>query len=103
MHPAHEVGAVDERIRRSTEELVGEELYQFEETKYMNKQRSYHFKPNLNFKKHYTPVLRNHESSSYGGGAQQGPILGQNYQKAYAQPRFQEQHQQRDRRGDYQG
>ena len=28
MHTAHEVGAVDERIRRSAEELVGEEPYQ---------------------------------------------------------------------------
>ena len=46
MHIAHEVGAVDERIRRSAEELVGEEPYQVEETKYMNEQRSYHFKPN---------------------------------------------------------
>ena len=103
MHTAHEVGAVDERIRRSTEELFGEEPYQFEETKYMNKQRSYHFKTNLNLPKTYTPVLRNHESFSYGGVAQQGPRLGQNYQQAYAQPRFQEQHQQRDSRGDYQG
>ena len=46
MHAAHEVGAVEERIRRSAERLVDEEPYQVEETKYMNEQRSYHFKPN---------------------------------------------------------
>ena len=69
MHTAHEVGAVDERIRRS-DELVGEEPYQVEETKYMNEQRSYHFKPNPNLPTHYTPALRNHEKLSYGGGAQ---------------------------------
>ena len=48
MHTAHEVGAIEERNRRSVEELVGEEPYQVEETKYMNEQRSYHFKPNPN-------------------------------------------------------
>ena len=69
MHTAHEVGAVDERIRRSVEELVGEEPYQVEETKYMKEQRSYHFKSNPNFLTHYTPAPRNHENFSYGGGA----------------------------------
>ena len=70
MHTAYEVGAVEERIRRSAEGLVGEEPYQVEETKYMNEQRSYHFKPNPNLQTHYTPALRNHENFSYGGGAQ---------------------------------
>ena len=79
MHTAHEVGAVEERIRRSAEGLVDEEPYQVEETKYMNEQRSYHFKPNPNLPTHYTPALRNHENFSYGGGAQQGPRPGQNY------------------------
>ena len=45
MHTAHEVGAVEERMRRSAEGLVEEEPYQVEEIKYMNEQRSYHFKP----------------------------------------------------------
>ena len=36
MYTAHEVGAVEERIRRSVEGLVDEEPYQVEETKYMN-------------------------------------------------------------------
>ena len=47
MHTAHELGAVEERSRRSVEELVGEEPYQIEEN--MNEQRSYHFKPNLTY------------------------------------------------------
>ena len=102
MHTAHEVGAVEERIRRNVEELVGEEPYQVEETKYMNEKRSYHFKPNPNLSTHYTPTLRNHENFSYGGGAQQGHKPGQNYQQSYAQPRFQEQ-QRRDNIGEYQG
>ena len=90
MHTAHEVGAVQERIRRSAEGLIEEEPYQVEETKYMNEQRSYHFKPNPNLPTHYTPTLRNHENFSYGGAAQQGTKPGQNYKQAYAQPRFQE-------------
>ena len=70
MHTVYEVGAVEERSRMSAEELVGEEPYQVEEAKYMNEQRSYHFKPNPNLLTHYTPALRNHENFSYGGGAQ---------------------------------
>ena len=84
MHTAHEVGTVEERIRRSAEGLVEEEPYQVEETKYMNEQISYHFKPNPNLPTHYTPTLRNHENFSYGGGAQHGHRPGQNYQQAYA-------------------
>ena len=93
MHTAHEVGAIEERIRRSSKGLVDEEPYQVEETKYMNEKRSYHFKPNPNLPTHYTLALRNHENFSYGGGVQQGPRPGQNYHQAYAQPRFQEQQQ----------
>ena len=91
LHTAHEVRVVEERIRRSAEGLVGEEPYQFEEIKYMNEQRSYHFKPNPNLPTHYTSALRNHEKFSYGGGAHQGPRPRQNYQQAYAQPKFREQ------------
>ena len=69
VHTAHEMGAVKERIRRSVEGLVREDPYQVEETKYINKQRSYHFKPKPNLPTHYTPALRNHENFSYGGGA----------------------------------
>ena len=80
MHTANEVGVVEERRRRSAEEKP----YQVEETKYMNEQGSYRFKPNPNLPTHYTPTLRNHESFLYGGGAQQGPRHGQNYHQAYA-------------------
>ena len=70
----------------------------------MNEQRSYHFKPNPNLPTHYSPTLRNHESFSYGGGAPQGPRHRQSYHQAYAQPGFQQQQQQnRDNRGEYQG
>ena len=89
MHTTHEVGAVEERSRSAAKGLAEEEPYQVEETKYMNKQRSYHFNPNPNLPTHYTPEQRNHESFSYGRGAQQGPRHGQNYHQAYAQPRFQ--------------
>ena len=102
MHTTHEVGAVEERIRRSVEGLVGEDPYHVEETKCMKEQRSYHSKPNPNLLTHYTPALRNHENVSYGGGAQQGPRPEKNYQQAYAHPKFKEQQQQRDKRGDYQ-
>ena len=73
LHTAHEVGAVKEGRRNSSEGYEEEEPYQVEETKYMNEQRSYHFKPNPNLATHYSPTLRNHESFSYGGRAQQGP------------------------------
>ena len=70
MHTTHEVGAVEERTRISAKGLVDEEPYQVEETRYVNEQRSYHFKPNPNLPTHYTPALRNQESFSYGEGAQ---------------------------------
>ena len=76
MHTAYEVGAVEERSRRSAKELVGEKPYQVKEAKYMNEHRSYHFKPNPNLQTHYTLALRNHENFSYGKGAQQGPRPG---------------------------
>ena len=79
MHTAHEVGAVKEGTRSSTEGLIEEETYQVEETEYMSEQRSYHFKPNPNLPTQYTLALRNHENFSYGGGAQQGPRPRQNY------------------------
>ena len=58
MHTAYEVGTLEERIRRSAEGLVDEEPYQVQETKYMNEQKSYHFKPNPKLPIHYTPALR---------------------------------------------
>ena len=67
MHIAHKVGAVREGRRNSAEGYKEEEPYQVEETKYMNEQRSYHFKPNPNLPTHYTPALRKHKNFSYGG------------------------------------
>ena len=71
MHTALEVGTVDEGERRkSAEEGSNHEVpYQVEEAQYLNANRSYTFKPNLNLLTHYTPTLRNHENFSYGGGA----------------------------------
>ena len=88
MHTAHEVGIVREGRRNSAEGYKEEEPYQVDETKYMNEQRSYHFKPNHNLCTYYSPTLRNHESFSYGVGVQQGPRHGQNYHQAYTQPGF---------------
>ena len=87
-----EVGVVREGKRNSAEGYEEEEAYRVEETKYMNEQRSYHFKPNPNLPTHYTPALRNHKSFSYGE-AQQGPRHGQNHHQAYTQPGFQQQQQ----------
>ena len=103
MHTAHQVGAVDEGERRKSAEEGSnlEGSYQVEEAQYLNANRSYTFKPNPNLPT-YTLALRNHENFSYGGGAQQGPRLGQNYHQGYAQPRFQEQ-QQVGQRADNQG
>ena len=95
MHNALEVGIVDEGERRnSAEEGPNHEApYQVKEAQYLNASRSYTFKPNLNLPTHYTPILRNHENFSYGGGAQQGQRLGQNLQQYHASPGFQQQQQ----------
>ena len=103
MHTAHEVGAVREGRRNITEGYEKEEPYQVEETKYMDEQRSYQFKRNPNFPTHYSPTLRNHENFSYGGKAQQGTKYEQNHHLAYTQPGFQQQQQNRDNKGEYQG
>ena len=68
LHTA-EIGAVErELMRRSAEVPTEEDSYDAEEVKYVNEQRSYHFKPNPNLPTHYSPALRNHENFSYGGG-----------------------------------
>ena len=74
MHTALEVGAIDgEERRKSDEEGPNPEgFYQVEEAYYLNANRSYTFKPNLNLPTHYTLALKNHANFSYGGGAQQG-------------------------------
>ena len=90
MHSANEVGTVDENENMNSVEegLAHEGPYQVEEAQYLNAYKSYNFKPNLNLPTNYTPVLRNHENFSYGGGAQQGQRLGQNFQQHYPSPGF---------------
>ena len=92
MHSAHEIGAMEiNGIRRSAEGPIDEDPYQVGEAKYLNEQRSYHFKPNLNLPTHYTLAVRGHENFSYGRGASQGPRHGQGFQQGYNPPRFQQQ------------
>ena len=103
MHSAKEIGAVEREGRtRNAEGLAEKGSYAVEEANYLNEQRAYHFKPNPNLPNHYTPALRNHENFSYGGGAQNVPRHGQNYQQGYAPPRFQQQ-QQIEGKNEYQG
>ena len=103
MHSANEIGAVEREGRvNNAEGRTIEGFYAVEEANYLNEQRAYHFKPNPNLTTHYTLALRNHENFSYGGGAQQVPRHGQNFQQGYAPPRFQQQ-QQGEGRNEYQG
>ena len=103
MHSANEIGAVEREGRvNNAEGHATEGSYAVEEVNYLNEQRVYHFKPNPNLPTHYTLALRNHENFSYGGGAQQVPRHGQNFQQGYAPPRFQQQ-QQGEGRNEYQG
>ena len=71
MDSAHEVGTIDGNEQKSSadEGLAYEGPYQVEEAQFLNANRSYNFKPNVNLPTHYTPTLRNHENLSYGGGA----------------------------------
>ena len=89
MHTAHEVGVVREGRRNSAEGYDEEEPYQVEEAQYLNANKSYTFKPNSNLPTHYSPALRNHESFSYGGKAQQGTRYEKNHHQAYTQLGFQ--------------
>ena len=71
MYNALKVGTVDEGEKRNSvdEGLTHEGSYQVMEAQYLNANRSYTFKPNLNLPTHYTPALRNHENFSNGGAA----------------------------------
>ena len=95
MHSTNEVGTVDENEKRNSAEegLSHEGPYQVEEAHYLNANRSYNFKPNLNFPTHYTPALRNHENFSCEGGSQQGQRPRHNFQQHYASLGFQQQQQ----------
>ena len=105
LHTAHEIEAVErELMRRSAEVPTEEDSYGAEEVKYVNEQRSYHFKPNPNLPTHYNPALRNHDNFSYGGGALHGPRQEQHPQQGYHQPpRFQQQQEGGGSRNEYQG
>ena len=72
MHSAHEVGTIDGNEQKSSadEGLAHEGPYQVEDAQFLNANRSYNFKSNLNLPTHYTPTLKNHENFSYAGGAQ---------------------------------
>ena len=72
MHIADEVGTMREGRRNSAEGYEKEEPYQVEVAQYLNANKSYTFQPNPNLPTHYSLVLRNHESFSYSGKAQQG-------------------------------
>ena len=74
MHSAHEVRTVEESEQKSSAEegLAHEGPYQVEEARFVNGNKSYNFKPNLNLPTHYTLALRNHENFSNGGRPQQG-------------------------------
>ena len=86
MHLTHEVGTIEQNEQKSNAEegLAHEGPYQVEEAQFLNANRSYNVKPNLNLPTHYTLALRNHDNFSYGGGAQQGPRLVLNFQQQYA-------------------
>ena len=77
MHSTNEVGIVDENEKRNSAEegLSHEGPYQVEEAQYLNANRGYNLKRNLNLPTHYTPSLRNHENFSYGAGALMSPEL----------------------------
>ena len=95
MHTALEVGTINGEKRNSAEDgPTHEGSYQVEEAQYLNANRSYTFKPNLNLPTHYTPALRNHENFSYGEGAQKVQRYGQNMQQYHASSGFQQQQQQ---------
>ena len=93
MHIALEVGTIDEgeKINSVDEGLTHEGSYQVKEARYLNANRSYTFKPNLNLPSYYTPTLMNHENFSYGKGSQQVQRPRQNLQQYHASPRFQQQ------------
>ena len=68
IHSVNKVGTVDENENKnSAKEGLGHEgPYKVEEAQYLNANRSYNFKLNLNLPTHYTLALRNHENSHLG-------------------------------------
>ena len=105
MHSAHEVGTVERNELKSSAEkgLAHEGPYLVEEAQFLNANRSYSFKSNLNLSTHYTLALRKHENFSYGGRAQQCPRPVQNFQQQYAPHGFQREQKQGSLRAENQG
>ena len=68
MNSTHEVGTIERNEQKSNVEegLAHEGPYQVKEAQFLNANRSYHSKPNLDLPTHYTPALRNDENFSYG-------------------------------------
>ena len=66
------------------ERLAHKGPYRVDKAQFISGNISYNFRHNTNLPTHYTLALRNHENFPYGGGAQQGKIHVQNYQKQYA-------------------
>ena len=62
----------DEQRILNDEGLANNGPYHVEEVQFVNGNRSYNFKPNINHPTHYTLTLRNHENLSYGPTIQQG-------------------------------
>ena len=58
MHLAHEVGTAERNEQKSSAEegIAHEGPYQVEEAHFLNSNRNYNFKPNLNLPTHYTPA-----------------------------------------------
>ena len=96
MRTALKVGTVDEGEKRKSADggLTHEGPYQVQEAQYLNANRSYTFKPNLNSPTYYTLALKNHENFSYEERAKQGQRPRQNMQQYHASPRLQQQQQQ---------
>ena len=69
----------DQQKVLNDEGLAQDGPYQQEEVQFINGNKSYNFKPNINLPTHYTPALRNHENFSYGPATQQGQRPVQNY------------------------
>ena len=62
----------DEQRVLNGEGLVNDGPYHTEEVQFVNGNKSYNFKLNINLPTHYTPALRNNENFSYGLAVQQG-------------------------------
>ena len=70
-HSANGVNIVEGAEYKCADEgLAHESPYKVEEVQYLNKKRSYIFKPDNNLPTHYAPIVRNQENLSYGGGMQ---------------------------------